>query len=263
MSIIPQSYDLQLPVLDGWLSQCGTLLELRYEAAARALKNASTAEEISAAQLRLDEAKSLLQWRYDQPLPPIGDLFLHSDGRAHVVLSPKLAHIRKEWFLGGGYDAGAEPLMGTFQVLLELENGNPFYANSPGEALRLKLSPLGKRLAELQTTESSHRLPLVKQLKSDLSKAVERIARLRPAGARTNAEYVFVLSPEGKEFRLPLEVAAIDTARDLAQKHRKCPFKKDIAETIEQRFGQTFGRQTWAKVWRHIGFSKLSRKSSW
>ena len=263
MSVIPQPYELQLPVLDDWLSQSGTLLELRYESAVQALKNASTAEEMRAAQLRLDEAKSMSQWRYDQPLPPIGELFLHSDGRAHVVLSPKLAHIRKEWFLGGGYDAGAEPLMRAFRVLLSLEAGNPLFANAPGEALRLKLSPLGKRLAELETTEPAHRLPLVKQLKSDLSKAVERIARLRPAGARTNAEYVLVLSPEGKEFRLPLEVAAIDAARDLAQMHRKCPFKKDITETIEQRFGQNFGRQTWAKVWRHIGFSKLSRKSSW
>lgn len=263
MSAIPQPYELQLPVLDDLLSQSGTLLELRYEAAVQALKSASTAEEMRAAQLRLDEAKSMSQWRYDQPLPPIGELFLHSDGSAHVVLSKKLAHIRKEWFLGGGYNAGAEPLMRAFQALLALETGNPLFANAPGEALQLSLSPLSKRLVELQTTELAHRLALVKQLKSDLSKAVERIARLRPAGARTNAGYVLVLSPEGQEFKLPLEVAAIDAARDLAQKHRKCPFKKDIAEAVQERFGQAFGRSIWAKVWEHIGFRELSRMSNW
>lgn len=263
MSVIPQPYEFQLPVLDDWLSQSGTLLELRYEAAIQALESASTAEEMRAAQLRLDEAKSMLEWRHEKSLPPIGELFRHPDGRSHVVLSARMAAIRKEWLLGGNFDEEQEPLMGVFRALLLLERGVPLFADAPGRALRLNLSPLGRRLAELDASKPEERLTLVKKLKSDLSKAVERIARIRPPGARTNAEYLFVLSPEGQELRLPLEVAAIDAARDLAQKHRKCPFKKDITETIEQRFGQIFGRQTWAKVWRHIGFSKLSRKSSW
>ncbi len=256
-------YPFQLPELDIFLTGNGLMSGLGLRSAEKKLAESTTPQHKAAAQHELEHWQDLAKWRFAKNLPPLGDLYKHDDGRSHLVLSPRLETIRKEMLLRADYDQGAEEVNQAIQMLFRLL---PASTRPQAEAMPFLNYLQGKirpRLLGLVEGDASKRASSAKKLKKDLCKAIDRIVTPDLVAPSDNAKSLKVKDAHGKDVNLPLEVAAIDTARNLAEKHEKCPKKKDVIDEVTTVYDQSFGRSTWSKVWANCELKNLDRRCRW